>query len=251
MELTQEQINDIVEAVFSLMESQGMLPDSQLDVIAQNVKRRLKLDSTGVDEVPVVDSIDGVNSLPCVRQSGSVFDIVRAPLELLKGKLASMPIFRISSGYWQVSENDGSTWRDVLDQSGNRVSALGSKGDPGDSVNLRTTDTDIQWKSGNGEWKLLIAKSDLGASTISELEDVSIEAATAPLGSLFVKGEAWQPIAPVMTDKDDYENMLMPVFHKEIGEWIFVKVSAISGGNIPVVKEMIIGIGILDVNKLA
>ena len=29
MELTQEQINDIVTAVFSLMESQGMLPSSK------------------------------------------------------------------------------------------------------------------------------------------------------------------------------------------------------------------------------
>ena len=87
MELTQEQINDIVTAVFSLMESQGMLPESQLDVLAQNVKRRLQLDSVGVDEVPLVDSIEGINSLPCVRQSGSVFDVVRTPLELLKGKL--------------------------------------------------------------------------------------------------------------------------------------------------------------------
>lgn len=251
MELTQEQINDIADIVFSMMESQGMLPGSQLDVIAQNVKKRLKLDSTGVDEVPVVDSIDGVNSLPCIRQSGSVFDIVRAPLWLLKGKLASMPIFRISSGYWQISENYGITWRDVLDSTGKRVSALGSKGDPGDSVNLRTTDTEVQWKSGNGEWEILASKSDLGVSSISELEDVSNEADTAPLGSLFVKGEAWQPIAPVMTDKDDYDNMLMPVFHKEIGEWIFVKVSAISGGNIPIVEELILGIGVLDVNKLA
>ena len=50
MELTQEQINDIVTAVFSLMESQGMLPESQLEVLAQNVKRRLQLDSVGVDE---------------------------------------------------------------------------------------------------------------------------------------------------------------------------------------------------------
>ncbi|WP_238148655.1 hypothetical protein [Bacteroides thetaiotaomicron] len=63
MELTQEQINDIVTAVFSLMESQGMLPESQLDVLAQNVKRRLQLDSVGVDEVPLVDSIEGINSL--------------------------------------------------------------------------------------------------------------------------------------------------------------------------------------------
>ena len=98
MELTQEQINDIVTAVFSLMESQGMLPESQLDVLAQNVKRRLQLDSVGVDEVPLVDSIEGINSLPCVRQSGSVFDVVRTPLELLKGKLAALPVFRISSG---------------------------------------------------------------------------------------------------------------------------------------------------------
>lgn len=127
MELTQEQINDIVTAVFSLMESQGMLPESQLDVLAQNVKRRLQLDSVGVDEVPLVDSIEGINSLPCVRQSGSVFDVVRTPLELLKGKLAALPVFRISSGYWQVSEDNGNTWKDITDSLGNRVSAQGER----------------------------------------------------------------------------------------------------------------------------
>ena len=74
-------------------------------------------------KVPLVDSIEGINSLPCVRQSGSVFDVVRTPLELLKGKLAALPVFRISSGYWQVSEDNGNTWKDITDSLGNRVSA--------------------------------------------------------------------------------------------------------------------------------
>lgn len=233
MDLTQEQINDIVTAVFSLMESQGMLPESQLDVIAQNVKRRLQLDSMGVDEVPVVDSVNGIYSLPCVRQNGSVFDIVRTPLSLLKGELVSLPLFRISSGYWQISETNGSTWKDITDSAGNRVSALGSKGDQGDSISLRTTETEIQWKSGNGEWELLIPVSDLGASTIGGLTDVSNDTGTATIGSLFVKGEEWYPVPPVLDTGTDYENMLMPVFNHVLGKWVFISAAAIAGGATP------------------
>ena len=190
MELTQEQINDIVTAVFSLMESQGMLPESQLDVLAQNVKRRLQLDSVGVDEVPLVDSIEGINSLPCVRQSGSVFDVVRTPLELLKGKLAALPVFRISSGYWQVSEDNGNTWKDITDSLGNRVSAqgekgeqgnqgdpgqTGEKGDPGDkgdngeNVYLQSNGTELQWKMGeDGEWQTLILLSEIKSTNFGK-----------------------------------------------------------------------------------
>lgn len=219
MELTQEQINDIVTAVFSLMESQGMLPESQLDVLAQNVKRRLQLDSVGVDEVPLVDSIQGINSLPCVRQSGSVFDVVRTPLELLKGKLAALPVFRISSGYWQVSENNGSTWKDITDSSGNRVSAQGEKGeqgnqgktgqtgekgdqgdkgDNGENVYLQSNGIELQWKMGEkGEWQTLILLSEIkGAASMGELTNVSQEADTAEDGSvLMYRDNEWKPSA--------------------------------------------------------
>lgn len=219
MELTQEQINDIVTAVFSLMESQGMLPESQLDVLAQNVKRRLQLDSVGVDEVPLVDSIEGINSLPCVRQSGSVFDVVRTPLELLKGKLAALPVFRISSGYWQVSEDNGNTWKDITDSLGNRVSAqgekgeqgnqgdpgqTGEKGDPGDkgdngeNVYLQSNGTELQWKMGeDGEWQTLILLSEIkGAASMGELTNVSQEADIAEDGSvLMYRDNEWKPAA--------------------------------------------------------
>ena len=219
MELTQEQINDIVTAVFSLMESQGMLPESQLDVLAQNIKRRLQLDSVGVDEVPLVDSIQGINSLPCVRQSGSVFDVVRTPLELLKGKLAALPVFRISSGYWQVSQNNGSAWKDITDSSGNRVSAQGEKGeqgnqgktgqtgekgdqgdkgDNGENVYLQSNGIELQWKMGEkGEWQTLILLSEIkGAASMGELTNVSQEADTAEDGSvLMYRDNEWKPSA--------------------------------------------------------
>lgn len=137
MELTQEQIDQITELALSKLESNGMLPGEQLDLIAGKVKRLLQLDSTGVDEVPIVDTIDGVNSLPCVKQAGSVYEIVRVPMSLLQG--ASKP------------------------------------GVNGKNVYLRSTGTEIQWKLGeDGEWERLILLSDIaGATTLGGLTYVA------------------------------------------------------------------------------
>lgn len=90
------------------------------------------------------------------------------------------------------------------------------------------------------------------STTLGELQNVSNDVDTASQGALFVKGDNWEAIPPVVSSLTDYDNMLMPVFHKVLGQWVFISVSAISGGvTPPVTLELVLDTGILDVNKLA
>ena len=64
--------------------------------------------------------------------------------------------------------------------------------------------------------------------------------------------EAPEAVPPVLSSLTDYDNMLMPVFHKVLGKWVFISVSSISGGvTPPVTLELVLDMGLLDVNKLA
>lgn len=88
--------------------------------------------------------------------------------------------------------------------------------------------------------------------TLGELTNVNEDVDTATLGSLFVKGDNWEAVPPVLSSLADYDNMLMSVFHKVLGKWVFISVSSISGGvTPPVTLEMVLDTGLLDVNKLA
>lgn len=86
--------------------------------------------------------------------------------------------------------------------------------------------------------------------TLGELTNVNADVDTATPGSLFVKGDSWEAVPPVISSPTDYDNMLMPVFHKVLGKWIFISVSSISGSVTPTL-ELVLDTGILDVNKLA
>lgn len=89
------------------------------------------------------------------------------------------------------------------------------------------------------------------ASTLGELDNVTDEADSAVLGSLFVKGENWEAVPPVLSSLTDFDNMLMPVYHQVLGKWVFISVSSITGGVTPPVNlEMVLDTGLLDVNKL-
>lgn len=89
------------------------------------------------------------------------------------------------------------------------------------------------------------------ASTLGELDNVDDDADSAVLGSLFVKGENWEAVPPVLSSLTDFDNMLMPVYHQVLGKWVFISVSSITGGVTPPVNlEMVLDTGLLDVNKL-
>lgn len=90
-----------------------------------------------------------------------------------------------------------------------------------------------------------------GAATLGELDNVTDDVNTAAPGSLFVKGENWEAVPPVLSSLTDFDNMLMPVYHQVLGKWVFISVSSISGGVTPPVNlEMVLDTGLLDVNKL-
>lgn len=91
------------------------------------------------------------------------------------------------------------------------------------------------------------------SNTIGGLDNVLPSADIAPNGSILVKDETvWTPVAPIENELTDFDNMLMPVFHKVLGKWVFISVSSISGGvTPPVTLEMVLDTGLLDVNKLA
>lgn len=91
-----------------------------------------------------------------------------------------------------------------------------------------------------------------GTATLGELDNVLPSADMAPNGSILVKDEeVWSPVPPTVNELTDYENMLMPVFHKVLGKWTFISVSSIMGGIIPPVSvEMILDSGILDRDTL-
>lgn len=90
------------------------------------------------------------------------------------------------------------------------------------------------------------------STTLGELQNVSNDVDTASQGALFVKGDNWEAIPPVVSSLTDYNNMLMPVYHQVLGQWVFISVSAISGGvTPPVTLEMVLDTGLLDINKLA
>lgn len=73
------------------------------------IKDRLIDDSQGVSELPVATSLDGVTSLPALKDN-SVYSV---PLSLLKGSDGREVSIRVSNGYIQWSLND-STWTNVV-----------------------------------------------------------------------------------------------------------------------------------------
>lgn len=100
--------------------------------------------------------------------------------------------------------------------------------------------------------RLVEAVVALEKMTLGRLSNVLKSVDGSDTGSLLTKGNAgWDSVSPLLSELTDYENMLMPVYHRVSGRWVFISVSAISGGVTPPVLEMILDTGMLDINKLA
>lgn len=89
-------------------------------------------------------------------------------------------------------------------------------------------------------------------ASIGGLKNVSSNTDSAAIGSILVKEESeWASLSPAISVLTDYDNMLMPVYHTVLGKWVFVSVSSIMGGvTPPLVLEMVLDTGMLNVNKL-
>lgn len=60
------------------------LTEAQIQAIAARVRNILRAESKGVDELPVVSSLDGVLALPALRMNGGIPEVVEAPVNLLQ-----------------------------------------------------------------------------------------------------------------------------------------------------------------------
>lgn len=89
-----------------------MTPE-EIQQIAARVAEVLAASSQGVGEVPVVDSVAGIVSLPAIKQVGSIETVVSAPIALLKGKDGREVSFRLTETaiQWQYT---GGQWTDLI-----------------------------------------------------------------------------------------------------------------------------------------
>ncbi|MDH6357248.1 hypothetical protein [Parabacteroides sp. PF5-9] len=64
----------------------------QITEIAQRVKSLLSAESQGVGEIPVVNNLAGIRSLPALQRTGEIDKVVEAPLTLLIGETGATPV---------------------------------------------------------------------------------------------------------------------------------------------------------------
>lgn len=68
------------------------LTQVEIQEIALKVKTLLAQESQGVGEITVVNSLDGIRSLPALKSVGDDDTVVEAPLSLLKGDIGVTPV---------------------------------------------------------------------------------------------------------------------------------------------------------------
>lgn len=68
------------------------LTQVEIQEIASKVKALLAQESQGVGELTIVNSLDGIRSLPALKSVGDDDTVVEAPLSLLKGDIGITPI---------------------------------------------------------------------------------------------------------------------------------------------------------------
>lgn len=82
----------------------------------------------------------------------------------------------------------------------------------------------------------LVEEGGVTGGFLGDLENVSVEANTAEVGSILVKEmEVWSPIFPTFSPVSSHDNLLMPVFNTLTKTWQFITVP--SGGVVPPVPR--------------
>lgn len=59
------------------------MTDQELKALAELVANILATNSQGVSEIPLVEVMDGINSLPCLRKTDDVEEVVEVPIPIL------------------------------------------------------------------------------------------------------------------------------------------------------------------------
>ena len=79
------------------------------------------------------------------------------------------------------------------------------------------------------------SETPAGASYLKDLKDIDKNVASATQGALLFKDtNLWKAIMPIQGSNNDYENMLLPVWHVVLKSWVFIKVSEIGS---PVMQD--------------
>lgn len=89
------------------------LTQEEIQQVAVQVADILSSSSQGVGEVPVVDSVAGIVSLPAIKKTGTIETVVSAPVALLKGKDGREVLLRLTETAIQWSYTGG-TWADLI-----------------------------------------------------------------------------------------------------------------------------------------
>lgn len=89
------------------------LTQEEIQQVAVQVAEILSTSSQGVSEVPVVESVAGIVSLPAIKRVGTIESVVSAPIALLKGKDGREISLRLTETaiQWQYA---GGAWADLI-----------------------------------------------------------------------------------------------------------------------------------------
>lgn len=116
--------------------------------VTQNIEAK----SNDPGQIEVIDSLNGVTSIPVLQQIGSTVKLVRVLVSILRGIDGREVFLQVTETHLQWRYTDG-MWDNLL--------ALADlKGDKGETPVLRTNSNGIEWKYESEEedaWKELVS----------------------------------------------------------------------------------------------
>lgn len=121
--------------------SQGYIfSEADVQLFVPSVLQKIQTTQKDPGQYSLVSSLDGISSLPCFHLSGSVYELVRVAVSVLKGTDGKQVELQVNSDntylQWRYA---GGSWTNLL-----ALSTI--KGDSGDKVVFRTSSSGIEWK---------------------------------------------------------------------------------------------------------
>lgn len=120
--------------------------------VTQNIEAK----SNDPGQIEVIDSLNGVTSIPVLQQIGSTVKLVRVLVSILRGVDGREVFLQVTETYIQWRYTDG-MWD-------NLIALADLKGDKGETPVLRTNSNGIEWKYESEEedaWKELVSYETL------------------------------------------------------------------------------------------
>lgn len=168
-------------AAGDLILSNGVaISPEDIRLIAEEAKKILASESKEITQYEQVSSLTNISSFPAILQQGTALKLVRVAMDLLKG-VDGKNIELSSSSEAILWRLEGSQqWNTLVSLS----SLKGDKGNAGEPITLRKSETGIDWKYINDDetkWQNIVQiediklkYSDLSASDKSELTKIPV-----------------------------------------------------------------------------